>query len=57
MYYMFGDCLLNYMFTKFLCSFCTEIDIPTLKYLARYTDLNSIFLMHNETTVQLLLDL
>ena len=57
MCYMFRDCLLNYMFAKFLCSFCTEIDIPTLKYLARYTDLNSIFLMHNETTVQLLLDL
>ena len=34
---MFGDCLLSYMFTELLCSFCTEIDIPTLKYLARYT--------------------
>ena len=40
---MFGDCLLSYMLTKFLCSFCTEIDIPTLNYRARYTDVNSIF--------------
>ena len=28
---------------KILCSFYTEIDIPTLKYLVRYTGLNSIF--------------
>ena len=37
--YMF----LSYMFTKFLCLFCTEIDIPTLKYLARYKGLSSTF--------------
>ena len=54
---VFGDCLLGYMFTKFLCSFCTEINIPTLKYLARYTALNSIFYCMNATTVELLLDL
>ena len=30
---MCGDCLLGYMFAKVLCSFCTEIDIPTLVYL------------------------
>ena len=38
--YMFGDC---YMFTKIICSLCTEIDKPALKYLARYTGLKSIF--------------
>ena len=37
---MFGDC---YMFMKILCSLCTEIDKSALKYLARYTGLNSIF--------------
>ena len=26
------------MLTECLCSFCTEIDIPTLKYLARHAD-------------------
>ena len=31
------------MLTKMLCSLCTEIDIPTLKYLARCTGLSSIF--------------
>ena len=36
----FRDC---HMFTKILCSLCIEIAIPTLKYLANYTDLNSIF--------------
>ena len=40
---IFGDCLLSYMFAKFLCSFCTEIGIPTLKYLASYRGFNSIF--------------
>ena len=33
---MFGDC---HMFTKVLCSFCTEIDMDTLKYQAKYTRL------------------
>ena len=28
---------------KFSCSFCTEIDIPTLKNQARYPSLNSVF--------------
>ena len=54
---MFGDCLLSSLLAKFLCSFGTEIDIPTLKYLERYTGLNSIFYCINATTVQLLLDL
>ena len=31
-----GDC---HMLTKILSWLCTEIDIPTLKYLARYTGL------------------
>ena len=31
---MLGD---YHIFTKLLCSFFTKIDIPTLKYLARYT--------------------
>ena len=57
MYVMFWDCFLSSLFTKFLCLFGTEIDIPSLKYLARYTGLNSIFYCINATTVQLLLDL
>ena len=37
---LFGDCLISYRLTKCLCSFCTEIDIPTLKCLARHTGFN-----------------
>ena len=44
---MFGDCLISYkMLTKFYADnvhFTQKIVIPTLKYLARYTGLNSIF--------------
>ena len=37
---MFGGC---YMFANILCSLYTEMGKPTLKYLGRYTGLNSIF--------------
>ena len=43
MCHIFGDCLKSYMFTKFSCSFCTEIDIATLKYVAKYTGINNTF--------------
>ena len=40
------------VFTKILCSLCTERYKPTLKYLARYTGLNSILTeWHNHSSV------
>ena len=35
--------VIQVMFTKILCALSTEIDIPTVKYLARYTGLNKVF--------------
>ena len=35
--------LAEFKFTQILCSLCTEVDIRTFKYLARYTGLNDIF--------------
>ena len=46
----------RHMIMKILCSLCTQIDIPTLKYLARYTGLNIIFDWNNATAVQLFND-
>ena len=58
---MCADCLTSYTLTKCLCSFCTEIDISTLRYTARHKGLTiSIFNGHNApATAQLglLLDL
>ena len=33
----------GHILTKILCSLCIKIDMSTLKYLTRYTGLNSIF--------------
>ena len=35
--------IVSNVFTKMLCSLCTEIYKPALKYLARYTGLNNTF--------------
>ena len=56
---LFGDCLISYTLTKCLCSFCTEIDIPTLKYLAKHNT-QLVFLtaiMPGTVQLGLLLDL
>ena len=53
-------CLKSYTLTKFLCSFCTEVDILNLKYLARYMASISIFdciIMPTTFRLGLLLDL